>query len=312
MTDIADIITEVRANLNEDSTVTESFYTDAELINYIKRSINDLCIDTDTNYAIYELAITGSSVGSASITASTTLNFYVATHGLNTRDKIYISGVTGTISGVIENTYQLITKVDDDNFTVAVDGSDYTATSGGVIKMPQNYAFTSISASSTIPLVDLKFMAYRRNDWAEWIYDDLPKTSPKQNVSYTSPDTRRQSCVVYRDTIFLATGPEIDDKIIVAGRWLPTAITTSTDTYPLGAIEEDASIKYVTSMGWLKKNKLEAGAAWMGLYLSRKEDIQKKQARKVALTFPSTLSVVKNTSDYLNYAFKLNLEIPNG
>lgn len=312
MTTVANLITEIRANLNEDSTVVETFYSNSELIAYIKRSINDICIDTDSNYYIYQLDITGSTVGTAtSLNASSTINITYADHGLVTRDTVYLSGVTsGTISALINDNYYEVTRVDDDNFTLAVDGEAYTWGAGPVItKMPTDYAFTSISASSTIPLVDLRFMAYRAADWDEWLYDDLPKTTPKAGVSFSTPSQRRQSCTVYNDTIYLAKGPEIDDKILVAGRWLKTPITTSGDTYPLGAIEEDASIKYATSMGWLKKNKIETGRAWQALYQERKTDIQQKTAKKIAITFPSTLTTIKNNDSLLNFVFRLNQEI---
>ena len=311
MSTIANLITEIRANLNEDSTVAEQFYTNEELINYTKRSINDLCIDTDTNYFIYSLDVTGSSVGTAtSLNASTTINITLTDHGLVTRDTVYLSGTTGTVSSIIDDKYWEITKVDADNFTIDKDGSDYAWTSGtGIIKMPIQYLFTSISASSTIPLVDLRFMAYRADDWDEWLYDDLPKTTPRAGVSFTTPAQRRQTCTVYNDSIYLAKGPEIDDKILVAGRWLPTPITTSGDTYPLGAVEEDATIKYVTSMGWLKKNKIETGAAWQQLYQERKKDIEKKKAKMTSITFPSTLTSIKHSDTLLNFAFGWNQEI---
>jgi len=44
---------------------------------------------------------------------------------------------------------------------------------------------------------------------------------------------------------------------MVAGRWFKTPVTATTDPYPLGPVEEDATIKYVTSQGWLKKIKPE-------------------------------------------------------
>ena len=152
-------------------------------------------------------------------------------------------------------------------------------------------------------------MAYRSIDFDEFLYDDLPKTSPKTNVSFTTPAQRRQTCIVYNDTIHLALGPKIDDKIQVAGRWLPTPVTATSDTYPLGAVEEDATIKYVTSMGWLKKNKIETGAAWSALYQERKKDIQLKTAKVISITFPSTLTTIKKSDNLLNFNFGLNREI---
>lgn len=311
MTTISSLITEIRANVSENSDTEEKFYENSEIINYIQRSINDICIDTDTNYFIYSLDVTGSSVGVAtSINASSTINITYANHGLVTRDTVYLSGTTGTVSSIIDDTYNIITKVDANNFTIDKDGSDYAWTSStNIIKMPKEYTFNSISGSSTINLVDLGFLSYRSSDWEEWLYRDLPKVSPKTNVSFTDPTNRKQSCVVYNDTVHLSKGPEIDDKILCAGRWIPTPITTSGDTFPLGAIEEDATIKYVTSMCWLKKNKLETAAGWMGLYQSRKTTIQLKRKRMVETNYPSALTVSKNSNDLYNYVSQFPTEI---
>jgi hypothetical protein len=67
---------------------------------------------------------------------STTVNINVVAHGCLTGDYVTISGVTGDVGGVPDaeiNTEHVITKVDDDNFTITVTTAATSTTSGGGI-----------------------------------------------------------------------------------------------------------------------------------------------------------------------------------
>jgi len=294
MTLISDLITEIRTNIDEPTSITEKFFSDAEIINYVKRSINDICIDTDSNYNVYNLTVTGSTVGTiTSINCSTTINITLANHGLVTRDAVYISGITGTVSSILDTKYFETTYVDANNFTISVDGSSYAYTTGGnLIKMPQTYTFASfINTGESV--VDLRYLAYRSTDWAEWLYDDLVRVDPKTNKSYTNSQIRRYTCIVYGNAIQLNKYPKIGDMMVLAGRIAPNAITATTSTYPLGIIEEDASIKYATSMCWLKKNMKDIAGEWYSLYADRKKTIELKRKKMVQFNYPSALSIFK-------------------
>jgi hypothetical protein len=65
---------------------------------------------------------------------STTVNIAVTAHGCLTGDYVTISGVTGDVGGVPDaeiNTEHVVTKVDDDNFTITVTTAATSTTSGG-------------------------------------------------------------------------------------------------------------------------------------------------------------------------------------
>lgn len=61
---IQSLVNEIRGYVNEPNTIAseDRLFDDTEIIGYIKRSINDLCIDSDINYYIYELTVTSISV----------------------------------------------------------------------------------------------------------------------------------------------------------------------------------------------------------------------------------------------------------
>lgn len=65
---------------------------------------------------------------------STTVNIAVTSHGCLTGDYVTISGVTGDVGGVPDaeiNTEHVVTRVDDDNFTITVTTAATSTTSGG-------------------------------------------------------------------------------------------------------------------------------------------------------------------------------------
>jgi len=65
---------------------------------------------------------------------STTVNIAVTAHGCLTGDYVTISGLTGDVGGVPDaeiNTEHVVTKVDDDNFTITVTTAATSTTSGG-------------------------------------------------------------------------------------------------------------------------------------------------------------------------------------
>lgn len=308
MTVVSSLIAEVRANVSEPSTVDEQFYDDDELLNYLNRSINDLCIDTDVNYSVYAYTIAGSSVGTVTsmTVGSVTTNIYLANHGLTTSDVIYVSGIVGDVSGLIDDDYFTVTYVDDNNFTLAVNTSGLTWTSGGtLIFMDKEYPFTTISASSNVKMLDLSYMVYRDDTWQEFLYDDLRKTTPLDHRSYTNNQIRRQTCMVYQDTIYLSKAPKIDDIIIVSGRWSTPQLTATTDAYPLGLVEEDASIKWMTAFAWLQQGKPDIATAWMSLYNERKKDIELKRKKMVQFTLPSALQVYKNQDSFIDLMYRV-------
>jgi hypothetical protein len=65
---------------------------------------------------------------------STTVNINVVGHGCLSGDYVTISGVTGDVGGVPDaeiNTEHVVTRVDDDNFTITVTTAATSTTSGG-------------------------------------------------------------------------------------------------------------------------------------------------------------------------------------
>ena len=59
MSTIQNLIDEVRGYVNEPSTVSPGFYDNTELLNYFKRNVYDLCVDTDVNYKQYVYTAAG-------------------------------------------------------------------------------------------------------------------------------------------------------------------------------------------------------------------------------------------------------------
>ncbi len=93
----------------------------------------------------------GSGISTVTVGSPTTVDM-TAVHGLTTGDKVQISDITGNAGSSLSGDLT-VTVTDTDSFTVAVDTTGTTYTSGGVVTLP--YVFLSFTGASSSDYVEL-------------------------------------------------------------------------------------------------------------------------------------------------------------
>jgi len=310
MTTISEMVTEIRDALNEPSSTPSLFYSDSEIRKYIQRSINELCIETDINYRIYNYVVPSSLIGTittATAGATTQLTLDI-THTYAANDWVYITGADNTMGDYLNNNLWQISSVGATTITIkAVTTGLVVSTTGSV--GPASFTFAKLTSSIEDKLFDLRFLEYHSVDWADNAYLPLYRVVPRDNLNYVTSSDRNTTCVIFDDAIQLNKGLALNDRIVVCARWKKTDIVDNNSTYSLDTTAEDASIKYAIAMGFYKKQKIDVGDKWYAQYLSRKQLIYDNKAKLTKAHSPMAMALIK-TSSIMNFAYPNVITIP--
>ena len=294
MTIISELITEIRNALNEPSTTPSQFYTDSEIQKYLQRSINDLCIETDVNYRIYDYIVPSSLIGTittASAGATTRLTLDI-THSYVAGDYVYVDGADNTMGDFLNSQLWKITAVGATTITIAALTTGLVISTTGDVR-PASFTFAELTGGSEEKLFDLRFLEYHSVDWQTNTYLPLYRVTPRDNINYITSSDRTTTCTIFDDLIFLNKGLEKNDHIVTCARWKKTDLVNTSSTFPLDVVSEDACVKYAIAMGYYKKQKIDVGDKWFGQYLDRKKLIYDNKKALTKAYSPMLLSLIK-------------------
>lgn len=175
------------------------------------------------------------------------------------------------------------------------------------------YEYTHTGASSTsIAILDLtgntETALYKLKELS--IKEENNNTFRRLNrVNYTDKniitdlgENNVTACHIYDNTLYLNSAIEVDDIILVSGRWKKADLTLN-GTFPLDTMCEDAVVRYAIAMGYLNMTKKDAYAVWYPMYLERKKTVEDYYADLIKAKQPSAVSVHKRSNGMYDYGY---------